>query len=276
MRQGSPRRTSGCLVVDVDPTTHGHLFGADDARTAPQDRPSCSPVLGGMRRPPVWVARRRAVRMRRIAHALVAAVCGLALGCTYAPAEPLVRVANHAARAGTDSVAIAVYAAEMRRPTGIAAFPDGGAALLQHEQGIFYLCVASPERPASIARIAVLRRPDSLRTGFTPWVSGWDSPASVIVSLRGYASAESRTEAHRILWYRLRLPVGVEPRASGPGALEPATSLQALCEAAVVADARVVLARTLSTPDAAANGERRMTLFPPRARRSRHPPGGTS
>jgi hypothetical protein len=167
----------------------------------------------------------------------------LALGCTYAPPEPLVRVANHAARAGTDSVAIAVYAAEIRRPTGIAAFPDGGAPLLEREQGIFYLCVASPERPARIERIALFGRPDSLRTAFTPWVSAWDGPASVIVSLRGYASRESRAESHRILWYTLHLSEGVEPRGMGPRTMEPATSLQALCETAVVADARAVVAR---------------------------------
>jgi hypothetical protein len=178
-----------------------------------------------------------------------AGVCCAAAGCTYAPAEPLVRVANHAARVGTDSVAIAVYAAEIRRPTGIAAFPDGGAPLLEREQGIFYLCVASPNSPASIERIATLRRPDSLRTDFTPWVSRWDGPTSVIVSLRGYASAQSRPDAHRILWYTLRLPDRVELRAAGPGALEPATSLQAMCEAAVVADARTGVAHTPPSTD---------------------------
>lgn len=173
---------------------------------------------------------------------LMAGAAALALGCTYAPAEPLVHVANHAARVGTDSVAIAVYAAEIRRPTGIAAFPDGGAPLLEREQGIFYLCVASPERPARIERVAQLRRPDSLRTGFTPWVSAWEGPSRLVVSLRGYASTESRPEAHRILWYTLDLADGAELRGASPRTLEPATSLQTVCETAVVADARAVVA----------------------------------
>lgn len=173
----------------------------------------------------------------------------LALGCTYAPAEPLVHVANHAARAGTDSVAIAVYAAQIRRPTGIAAFPDGGAPRVEGEQGIFYLCIASPTRQARVERIAIFRRPDSLRTGFTPWVSAWDGPTTLIVSLRGYASSQSRPDAHRILWYALHLTQGVEPREAGPRTLEPATSLESVCETAVVADAGAVVARTSSSTE---------------------------
>ena len=164
-----------------------------------------------------------------------------AFACTYAQPVPMVRVANHVVRTGTDSIAIAVVAATHRRPTGLAAFPDGGAPRVEREQGIFYLCVPSaPAQP--LRRIAVVPRPDSLRSGFTPWISDWDGPERFVASLRGYTTSESRPEAHRTAWMIVRLDGTVAPLAGGRPMGGPATSLPRSCETAAIADGTAWLA----------------------------------
>jgi hypothetical protein len=157
--------------------------------------------------------------------------------CTYAPAAPMVRVANHVARPGTDSIAIAVVAATIRRPTGLAAFPDGGAPRVEREQGIFYLCVPDAVAPTPLLRrIAIVPRPDSLRSGFTVWITDWDGPERIVASLRGYTAKESRAETHRIAWMIVQLDGTIVPLATGRAMGGPATSLPRSCEAAAIAD----------------------------------------
>jgi hypothetical protein len=175
---------------------------------------------------------------------VVAALVAMPGACTYAPPQPTVRVANHVYRAGTDSVALAVYAAQLRQPTGLAAFPDGGSPRVDREQAIFYLCVASPNAStkAVLTRVTVVPRPDSLRSGFTPWLSAWDGPGQLVASLRGYTTRETRADALRTVWLRISLTGRVETLAAGPPVLGPATSLPIGCEVAALADARVVLA----------------------------------
>lgn len=174
----------------------------------------------------------------------LAALCGVPSACGYAPPAPMVRVANHVARPGTDSIAIAVVAATHRRPTGLAAFPDGGAPRVEREQGIFYLCVPGAVAPAPVLRrIAIVPRPDSLRSGFTPWVSDWDGPERIVVSLRGYAASESRPEAHRTAWMIVHLDGTIAPLAQGRAMGGPATSLPRACEVAAIADGTAWLAR---------------------------------
>jgi hypothetical protein len=162
--------------------------------------------------------------------------------CTYAAPEPLVHVENQVRRTGTDSIAVAVSAAVIRRPTGLTAFPDGGSPKLDNQQGIFYLCVASPTSLSSWRRIRSLPRPDSLHTNFAPWVRTWDGPESVIASFSGYVGAESSVEAFRRVWFRLRLTGEVTPIAVKAQAAEYAVSLPPACEAAIVADAKGLLA----------------------------------
>lgn len=169
------------------------------------------------------------------------------VACTYAAPETVVRVANHVYRQGTDSIGIAVYAAEERKPTGIAAFPDGGITHVDHERAMFYLCVAPPGESAPvIRRIAVLPRPDSLRSGFTPWLSGWDGPGRMIGSLRGYVGTQTITADHRMIWIALDLAGHVSPIVNPaiPGSV--ATSLPPQCEKAALADARATLRASFS------------------------------
>jgi len=171
------------------------------------------------------------------------AVAGLPSACTYAPPVSMVRVANHVVRRGTDSIALAVFAATVREPTGLARFPDGGAALSDREHAMFYLCVphaAVPARP--LRRIAIVRRPDSLRSGFTPWVSDWDGPERFVASLRGYTTTESRPEAHRMVWMMVHLDGTLSPLSDGRPMSEPATSLPRSCEDAAIADGAAWLA----------------------------------
>jgi len=181
-------------------------------------------------------------RARLLAVGVLSAV---ASACTYGPASPMVRVANHVARPGTDSIAIAVVAATHRQPTGLAAFPDGGAPRVEREQGIFYLCVPHAVAPAPLLRrIAIVPRPDSLRTGFTPWISDWDGPERLVVSLRGYTAKESRPETHRTAWMIVRLDGTLLPLAQGRAMGGPATSLPRSCEAAAMADGTAWLAES--------------------------------
>jgi hypothetical protein len=159
----------------------------------------------------------------------------------------MVRVANHVVRAGTDSIAIAVVASTHRRPTGLAAFPDGGAPRVEREQGIFYLCVANAGTPTPVLRrIAIVPRPDSLRSGFTAWVSGWEDPERFVASLRGYTTNESRAEAHRMTWMIVRLDGTLSPLARARAMDGPATSLPPSCEAAAIADGTAWLAQRVT------------------------------
>lgn len=181
--------------------------------------------------------------------ARVIALCALAgtpAACTYAPPTPMVRVANHVVRRGTDSIALAVLAATIREPTGLARFPDGGAPLLERETAMFYLCVPHAVAPAPLLRrIAIVRRPDSLRLAFTPWVSDWDGPERFVASLRGYTSTESRPDAHRTVWMMVQLDGTLSPLAVGRPMSEPATSLPRSCENAAVADGAAWLAESV-------------------------------
>jgi hypothetical protein len=183
----------------------------------------------------------------RLAAALLAfSVVG---ACTYAPPVPNVRVTHHVRREGSDSIALAVYAAFLRVPTGIAAFPDGGSPLLEHQHAVFYLCVAPHDAgdPPQLRRIATLTPGAEMRHGFEPWVSLWDGPDSFVASLLGYDRATSDTAARHIRWLRVSLGGAVEPLASGrPARLPAATSLPPACEAASVADATRLLADTSS------------------------------
>lgn len=167
----------------------------------------------------------------------IGALSAAASACTYAPPTPMVHVANHVVRSGTDSIAIAVVAATFRRPTGLAAFPDGGAPRLEREQGIFYLCV--PHAGAStplLRRIAIVPRPDSLRSGFTAWISDWDGSDRFVASVRGYTATESRPETHRMVWMMVDLDGTLSPLPSGRAMGGVATSLPRSCEVAAIAD----------------------------------------
>jgi hypothetical protein len=151
-------------------------------------------------------------------------------------------------RPGTDSIAIAVVAATHRRPTGLAAFPDGGAPRVEREQGIFYLCVPHAVAPTPLLRrIAIVPRPDSLRSGFTPWISDWDGPERLVVSLRGYTTKESRPETHRTAWMIVRLDGTLLPLAQERAMSGPASSLPRSCEVAAMADGTAWLAES-ATP----------------------------
>ena len=159
----------------------------------------------------------------------------------------MVRVANHVVRPGTDSIAIAVVAATHRRPTGFAAFPDGGAPRIEREQGIFYLCVSNAAAPTPILRrIAIVPRPDSLRSGFTAWVSRWEDPERFVASLRGYTASQSRPETHRTNWVIVRLDGTLSPLAQGRAMDGPATSLPRACEVAAIADGTAWLAQRVA------------------------------
>ena len=175
----------------------------------------------------------------------ISVLSGMPSACTYGPATPMVRVANHVVRPGTDSIAIAVVAATHRRPTGLAAFPDGGAPRVEREQGIFYLCTPHAVAPTPLLRrIAIGPRPDSLRSGFSPWISDWDGPERLVVSLRGYTASESRPETHRIAWMIVQLDGTLLPLAQGRAMGGPATSLTRSCEAAAMAEGSAWLAES--------------------------------
>lgn len=164
------------------------------------------------------------------------------MACTYAPAVPIARVTNHVVRAGTDSIAIALVAATVRRPTGLAAFPDGGAPRVERERGIFYLCVPDAAAKTSLLqRIAIVPRPDSLRSGFSAWVSSWDGPSRFVASVRGYTTTESRSDAFRTTWMMVQLDGTLLSLARGRAMDGPATSLPRSCEDAAIADATALL-----------------------------------
>lgn len=172
----------------------------------------------------------------------IGVLSGTASACTYAPPVPMVHVANHVVRRGTDSIAIAVVASTHRRPTGLAAFPDGGAPRVEREQGIFYLCVSNAVAPTPmLRRIAIVPRPDSLRSGFTAWVSGWEDPEKFVASLRGYTASQSRPETHRTIWMTVRLDGTLSPLAQARAMDGPATSLPRPCEVAAIADGTALL-----------------------------------
>jgi hypothetical protein len=168
--------------------------------------------------------------MSRTRTAVVVLLLG---GCTYGPPRLEVRMANHVFASGTSLAAFAVYAGWLQSPTGVSTFPDGGRPRILAEAAAVYTCDTVT---LSVHRVWRIDRPESIRSGFSPWLGPW-LPEGLYVSLRGYGTTTNEATAFHRLNYRL------DPDGSvHPGVIEPergaATSQPARCVAPVLTAAR--------------------------------------
>ncbi len=173
--------------------------------------------------------RGRAVRaLRAVLATLVLLPIALA-GCTYAPPTWRHVVMNAMAQPREHRFAVVIISTQSREPKGLAAFPDGGKALILRQTARLWLCDPEVGRARLMARI---ERPKQLRSEYSTWIVGWDSTGdyrSIYLDVRG---REGETSDTKVLRWLLKVEVGpdtsraiaipfvpstaVAPRGSGP------------------------------------------------------------
>lgn len=173
--------------------------------------------------------RGRAVRALRAALSVLVLVPLLLAGCTYAPPAWRHTVMNAMAQPGEHRFAVVVLSTQSRAPKGLAAFPDGGKALILRQTARLWLC--DPET-GRVRRMASIERPKPLKSEYSTWIVGWDSAGdyrSIYLDVRGRAGETSDTA---VLRWLLKVEVGpdtsraiaipfvpgtaAQPRGSGP------------------------------------------------------------
>ena len=161
--------------------------------------------------------------------------------CSYGPPQLRVSIANYLSTPAGDTTVVAVASGRWREPRGLAAFPDGGAPKISDEQGLFYLCVRSGGPAPAIRRLAVLRKPDTILSGFSPWILGRTGDG-IIAKLTGHLGRTSDTPL-QTFWYRIAPQGGaVEIQAPPVPRLASKTSIDPECERGVLRDAAQQLA----------------------------------
>ena len=113
---------------------------------------------------------------------LLCASAVLLAACTYAPPEERIRILQ-VIRVGDARRAIAVVQhEEVRRPTGLSTFPDGGRWRTLRRRGIAFLLDAGSRE---ISVLATLDAPDELWESFTPWLAGLEGDSVAYLRLTG-------------------------------------------------------------------------------------------
>jgi len=163
-----------------------------------------------------------------IAMALLLAPLALP-GCSYGPPTWRHQVMNAMAQPREHRFAVVVLSTLSREPRGLAAFPDGGKALVLRETAKLWLC--DPER-GTVRLMSRIERPKGVRSQYSAWIVGWDSTGdyrSIYLDVRGRAGETSDT---KVLRWLLKIEVGpdtsraiavsyvpsaaAQPRGSGP------------------------------------------------------------
>jgi len=108
---------------------------------------------------------------------------GIALlgGCTYGPPIEQSTITNVAVRPGTTTAAVMVRYQRLQRPTGLAAFPDGGAPRMLEQRAELYVIDLEGGRVLAHSGRAA---PSERRLSFEPWVLGWDE-GRIVVQMSG-------------------------------------------------------------------------------------------
>ena len=98
---------------------------------------------------------------------------------------------------GEHRFAILILSTHYREPRGLAAFPDRGKWRVLGERERLWLADADSDRAA---RIFLLERPRSVRSGFSAWITAWEKSAgsdAVYVRVQGSRGTTSDTPLQR-------------------------------------------------------------------------------
>lgn len=160
----------------------------------------------------------------RLAIAIVLLLAPLALsGCSYGPPTWDHRVMNAMPQPREHRFAVVVLSTQSREPRGLAAFPDGGKALVLRQTAKLWLC--DPERGAA-RLMSRIERPKIVRSGYSGWVVGWDSAGdyrSIYLDVRGHAGETSDT---KVLRWLLKVEVGPDTSRAMAVSYIPSTAAQ--------------------------------------------------
>ena len=96
------------------------------------------------------------------------------------------KIENIKARPDSHIIAVSVKYQQLRDPTGINTFPNGGVPQILNEKANIYLCDVDT---FEIRKVASISPPDSTKSTWQPWVLGWVN-GSLFFQLTGRAGAK--------------------------------------------------------------------------------------
>jgi hypothetical protein len=117
----------------------------------------------------------------------------LSAACTYAPPEVRVRTRNVAVSPDGEFLAAMVEYERFRRPTGLAAFPDGGVTKKLEQRADLYVVALGPRSMVFEGSVPVPR--DRLGAA-GPWLTGWTADHRVF--FRATGPTGSSLHAYRV------------------------------------------------------------------------------
>ena len=109
-------------------------------------------------------------------------VAFLAAACTYADPEIQVRTRNVALSPDGEYLAVMVEFERLRRPTGLAAFPDGGVTKKLDQRADLYVVDLGTR---SIVFEGSVKAPSNRQIAFSPWLVGWTTDGRVHFKITG-------------------------------------------------------------------------------------------
>jgi hypothetical protein len=116
----------------------------------------------------------------------------LSAGCTYADPETRVRARNVALSPDGAYLAVMVEYERLRRPTGLAAFPDGGVTQKLDQRADLYVVDLGSR---SMVFEGSVPAPSDRRIAFSPWLLGWATDRRVYFKITGCPDSKG-SECH--------------------------------------------------------------------------------
>ena len=120
--------------------------------------------------------------------------CGVLIGsalmaaCTHGPPYVEARIENVRAKPGAHLFAVSVKVQQLRAPTGINRFPNGGVSKVLDEKAELYVYNLDTH---DVKCVASLSPPDSMNTSWQPWILGWVND-TLFVKLTGQAGTTAK------------------------------------------------------------------------------------
>jgi hypothetical protein len=115
----------------------------------------------------------------------------LVAGCTYADPEVQVRTRNVSLSPDGEYLAVMVEFERLRRPTGLAAFPDGGTTKKLEQRADLYVVELASR---SMVFQGSVPAPIDRQRSFSPWLVGWTTDRRLYFKISGCPASSSASE----------------------------------------------------------------------------------
>ena len=153
-------------------------------------------------------------RALRAVLGLVGALVLASTSCTYGPEVHAAGIEQAVHVPDTRTALVVVRRDVLRRPTGLAAFPDGGRVRYVTREAFLYRVDALAR---SATRLHSLNAPGDLRGSFRAWVRGLEGDTLAYYEIAGCPeSRPCRPEVETALWFAVRGDGRVDALADAP------------------------------------------------------------